>query len=375
MARVNFKKLSMADYMALAGSRDINTLYFVTQLNTPTVGQTRIVIYNGNDMLFDWIALDANGKLDPSIVPSIAITDTFVVSSEAAMLAIAEAETGDIAIRTDQKRSYILATMPATLIDNWKELLTPTDAVLSVNGKTGVVTLKGSDVQVSTSDTRYISVALGALADQINSLVTGVSSVNGKTGAVSISGLDITVAGTTTGKFWGQSSYTYWSGQATSNRDSRGTTPATSGYDVEFALRTPQVAGSDPDIFVKLGTHHTNGAISDWTLITDPLSLTQVIAYLDRFALTYLGEVLEANRTLAWIKANYNPSTYPAGNVLMTHTPDGDYDYYDYYWAPPIAWNYYVLEFSETSDSRTVAEAMHDADARLDVVEGALNWN
>lgn len=80
-------------------------------------------------------------KLQNSDLPAIAITDTFVVSSQAAMLALSAAERGDVAVRTDLNKSFILkGDNPASLSD-WQELLTPTDTVLSVDGRTGVVSL------------------------------------------------------------------------------------------------------------------------------------------------------------------------------------------------------------------------------------------
>lgn len=89
--------------------------------------------------------LGANGKLAESVIPAVAITETFVVDSEAAMLALT-AQQGDVAIRTDLNKSFILQNTPASTADNWKELLTPTNAVLSVNGKTGAVVLSGADI-------------------------------------------------------------------------------------------------------------------------------------------------------------------------------------------------------------------------------------
>lgn len=89
--------------------------------------------------------LGANGKLADSVIPAVAITETFVVNSQTEMLTLS-AQAGDVAIRTDVNRSYILQTTPASTLDNWKELLTPTDSVLSVNGKTGTVVLSGSDI-------------------------------------------------------------------------------------------------------------------------------------------------------------------------------------------------------------------------------------
>lgn len=89
--------------------------------------------------------LDQNGKLNDAVVPKTAITDTFVVNTEAAMLALT-AEVGDVCVRTDINKSFILKIDGASVLSNWQELLTPTDAVASVNGKTGVVSIDKTDV-------------------------------------------------------------------------------------------------------------------------------------------------------------------------------------------------------------------------------------
>lgn len=89
--------------------------------------------------------LDSNGKLDTSILPALAISDTFVVASQTAMLAVT-AEVGDIAVRTDLNKTFILRVTGASTLANWQEILTPTAAVSSVAGKTGAVTLTASDV-------------------------------------------------------------------------------------------------------------------------------------------------------------------------------------------------------------------------------------
>lgn len=67
-------------------------------------------------------SLDSNGKIPVLQLPGLAINDTFVVSSEAAMLAVA-AEIGDVVVRTDISKSFILADEPATTLGNWVELL------------------------------------------------------------------------------------------------------------------------------------------------------------------------------------------------------------------------------------------------------------
>lgn len=84
-------------------------------------------------------SLTLDGTLDPGQLPALAITDTFVVASEGAMLGLT-AQRGDVAIRTDLGKSFILATDDPTQAGNWRELLA-SGYVLSVDGLTGVVRL------------------------------------------------------------------------------------------------------------------------------------------------------------------------------------------------------------------------------------------
>lgn len=92
--------------------------------------------------------LDSNGKLVESIIPAVAITETYVVDSETAMLAL-DAQVGDVAVRTDVSKSFILQSLPASTAANWVELLTPNSKVISVNGKQGAVVLTGADISTS----------------------------------------------------------------------------------------------------------------------------------------------------------------------------------------------------------------------------------
>jgi hypothetical protein len=96
-----------------------------------------------------YAGLGSDGKLLPSQIPVLAITETFVISSEAAMLALSTAETGDVAIRTDLNKTFILRSGSPSVLSNWQELLSPTAAVTSVAGKVGAVTLNSSDVGLS----------------------------------------------------------------------------------------------------------------------------------------------------------------------------------------------------------------------------------
>ena len=96
--------------------------------------------------------INSEGKIDSSVLPSLAITDTFTAENQEQMINL-NAQKGDICIRTDESKTYILQKEPATEISNWVELATPTDLVQSVNGKTGTVVLNHEDVGAVQANT------------------------------------------------------------------------------------------------------------------------------------------------------------------------------------------------------------------------------
>ena len=122
-------------------------------------------------------SLDSGGKVPAAQLPDIAISDTFVVVSQAAMLALT-AEVGDVAVRTDVNKTFILKTAGASTLANWQELLTPTDAVTSVDGQTGVVDLSANYVNV-TGDTMSGALAMGT--NKITGLGTPTTSTDAAT--------------------------------------------------------------------------------------------------------------------------------------------------------------------------------------------------
>lgn len=94
--------------------------------------------------------LDGAGKVPSSQLPAIAITKTTEVANEAAQLALV-AEEGDVAVRSDQNKSYIHNGGTAGTMADWTWLRTPTDTVLSVNGETGAVSLVAGDIPVTAA--------------------------------------------------------------------------------------------------------------------------------------------------------------------------------------------------------------------------------
>ena len=137
-----------------------------------------------------YASLGADSKIPTAQLPALAITDTFVVASQAAQVALT-AEVGDICIRTDQNKSYILKTDPASTFSNWSELLTPTDSVLSVNSLTGAVTLTTANI-ADSANKRYVTDANLTVIGNTSGTNTGdnpgVTSVTGSAPIVSSGG-------------------------------------------------------------------------------------------------------------------------------------------------------------------------------------------
>lgn len=127
-----------------------------------------------------YAGLGSDGKLISNQLPAITITDTFVVGSQSAMLALT-AETGDVAVRTDLSKSYILKGSNPSVLADWQELLSPVDGVTSVFGRVGSVVANTGDyttAQVTeTTNKKYQTDAQALYNDATSSIQT---QLNGK---------------------------------------------------------------------------------------------------------------------------------------------------------------------------------------------------
>lgn len=90
-------------------------------------------------------SLGPDSKIPTSELPALAISDVFVVNSEASMLGL-NAQTGDVCVRTDLSRTFILSTENPSVLADWIEIQIPPDIVQSVNGQSGNVVLDYADV-------------------------------------------------------------------------------------------------------------------------------------------------------------------------------------------------------------------------------------
>lgn len=138
--------------------------------------------------------LDGSSKISSTYLPAIAITDTFVVASQAAMLALA-AQTGDVAVRTDTSTSYILAGTDPTILGNWQQLLSPPGAVLSVNSLTGNVVLTTDTVGEGVTNLYFTNARAQAA-------ISGTSPISVSSGVVSIQTANTSQAGAISSTDW-----------------------------------------------------------------------------------------------------------------------------------------------------------------------------
>jgi len=118
--------------------------------------------------------LGADSKVPSSQLPAIALTDVAVVVSQAAQLALT-AQEGDVAVRTDLNKSYVHNGGSVGTMADWTELATPTDAVQSVNGQTGSVSLTKADVGLSSVDNTSDVTKNAAVASLTNKNLTSAT--------------------------------------------------------------------------------------------------------------------------------------------------------------------------------------------------------
>jgi len=104
---------------------DANDIIPVVDASASPIATKRITIGALVEFVKSQVAtLDPDtGQLEESQLPAKAITETYSVASEAAMLALT-AQIGDIAIRTDLNKTYILAQANPAVLTSWLEVLT-----------------------------------------------------------------------------------------------------------------------------------------------------------------------------------------------------------------------------------------------------------
>ena len=95
-----------------------------------------------------YVGLEADLKINPIYLPALPLVDVRPVASEAAMLALPSIK-GTVAIRSDINKTFILQGTDAAVLGSWLELLSPTQGVTSVFGRSGPITAAYGDYDTS----------------------------------------------------------------------------------------------------------------------------------------------------------------------------------------------------------------------------------
>jgi hypothetical protein len=162
--------------------------------------------------------LDDRALIPGRYIPVVDINEVYVVDSEAEMISL-NANSGDMAIRTDTNETYIDNGGTSNDITDWTLLTLQSGAVQSVNGKTGNIVLDTDDINEGLTNKYFTSARfnsnfsgrkIGELNDvNVNNVGTNntllwsgnewvagainfpVQSVNNKTGVISLTTADI----------------------------------------------------------------------------------------------------------------------------------------------------------------------------------------
>ena len=153
--------LEVSGNIKVIGSGDVNASTFTEANGTSTEwnsafdwGNHDLVGYelaNQKGVASGYASLDANSKIPTSQMPSLSLTDVSVVATQVLQLALT-VEEGDVAVRTDESKSYIALNADNVDMGDWQELLAPPNLIQSVNSQTGVVVLDSDDIAEGTSN-------------------------------------------------------------------------------------------------------------------------------------------------------------------------------------------------------------------------------
>lgn len=140
------------------------------------------------------------GVIPSSQIPAIALSVPTPVASRAAMLALtaSQVQIGDVAVdysTSATRGSYMLAAADPSVFENWAYLTTPLDAVTSVNGQTGPVTLGKADIglgnvsNLAPADLPISTAAQSALDAKVATSAFGNTTLLSKNSSGVVSGL------------------------------------------------------------------------------------------------------------------------------------------------------------------------------------------
>jgi len=201
------------------------------------------------------LASQVTGTLPVGNMAATALTTVQTASSESAQLALT-AEEGDVVVRSDENKTYMHNGGSAGTMADFTLLATPTDAVTSVDGNTGVVTT----LQIGTSGTTAMAGNTTFAFADITSKPTTISGY-GITDALELGTTSSTaLAGDTALLELGTSSTTALAGNTTSFGGNASTVTlgtSTGPQTINIQAETPS---SGQNQFINIGTGGSAGS-------------------------------------------------------------------------------------------------------------------
>lgn len=165
-----------ADWSAVSGDAMI--------LNKPTFVSTESdPVFLGQKGAVNGVAtLNSSGKIPNAQIPALALVDTYVAASQAAMLALSSAEQGDVAIRTDLSKTFILTDNNYSTLASWKELLSPvipaeTDPIWGASPSAGITStnIANWNTAYTYSQVGHLPLSGGTLTGPLNGTTSTMS--------------------------------------------------------------------------------------------------------------------------------------------------------------------------------------------------------
>lgn len=151
------------------------------------------------------VVVQGDGKICYSVLPTLAITDTFLIDAYEDLTGLTAAEQGDVAIVTGAvKANYILQGNDYSQAGDWVQLATTFGAITGVNGLTGVdgaVNVGVADINVASTSTIYDGGTLLAALTGIDGRVGAIEADYLTEGEATTLFADYVLTGTATGVF------------------------------------------------------------------------------------------------------------------------------------------------------------------------------